>query len=99
MLALALDALTLPYRLKDGAPMWQMADTLAVSGRKVTSCCWRSRTVRSVQRERRLISQCGLIGGGRLRRRALSHDARRRSPRRTQRLRGRVALEASLGLP
>nr|XP_040045190.1 protein misato homolog 1 isoform X1 [Gasterosteus aculeatus aculeatus] len=37
VLALALDALTLPYRLKDGAPMWQMADTLAVSGRKVVA--------------------------------------------------------------
>ncbi|XP_037329559.2 protein misato homolog 1 isoform X2 [Pungitius pungitius] len=37
VLALALDALTLPYRLKDSAPMWQMADTLAVSGRKVVA--------------------------------------------------------------
>lgn len=38
VLALALDALTLPYRLRNNSvPMWQLADTLAVSGRKVTS--------------------------------------------------------------
>ena len=37
VLALALDALTLPYRLKNNSvPMWQVADALAVSGRKVT---------------------------------------------------------------
>lgn len=37
VLALALDALTLPYRLRNNSiPMWQLADTLAVSGRKVT---------------------------------------------------------------
>lgn len=37
VLALALDALTLPYRLRNNSvPMWQVADTLAVSGRKVT---------------------------------------------------------------
>ncbi|XP_022613124.1 protein misato homolog 1 isoform X2 [Seriola dumerili] len=38
VLALALDALTLPYRLRNNsAPMWQVADTLAVSGRKVVA--------------------------------------------------------------
>ncbi|XP_068431087.1 protein misato homolog 1 [Clinocottus analis] len=38
VLALALDALTLPYRLKkDSVPMWQLADSLAVSGRKVVA--------------------------------------------------------------
>lgn len=38
LLALALDALTVPYRLRNnGAPMWQVADSLAVSGRKVGS--------------------------------------------------------------
>ncbi|XP_029298731.1 LOW QUALITY PROTEIN: protein misato homolog 1 [Cottoperca gobio] len=38
VLALALDALTLPYRLnKDSVPMWQMADALTVSGRKVVA--------------------------------------------------------------
>ncbi|XP_056273862.1 protein misato homolog 1 [Pseudoliparis swirei] len=38
VLALALDALTLPYRLKEGGvPMWQVADSLAVSGRKVVA--------------------------------------------------------------
>ncbi|KAF3834315.1 hypothetical protein F7725_025519 [Dissostichus mawsoni] len=38
VLALALDALTLPYRLhRDSVPMWQMADSLAVSGRKVVA--------------------------------------------------------------
>uniref|UniRef100_A0A8C3AQU9 Protein misato homolog 1 n=1 Tax=Cyclopterus lumpus TaxID=8103 RepID=A0A8C3AQU9_CYCLU len=38
VLALALDALTLPYRLKkDSVPMWQVADSLAVSGRKVVA--------------------------------------------------------------
>ncbi|XP_068567468.1 protein misato homolog 1 [Cebidichthys violaceus] len=38
VLALALDALTLPYRLKNNsAPMWQVADSLAVSGRKVVA--------------------------------------------------------------
>lgn len=38
VLALALDALTVPYRLRNNSvPMWQLADTLAVSGRKVTS--------------------------------------------------------------
>ncbi|XP_054461632.1 protein misato homolog 1 [Anoplopoma fimbria] len=38
VLALALDAFTLPYRLKnDSVPMWQMADALAVSGRKVVA--------------------------------------------------------------
>uniref|UniRef100_A0A3B5MLF8 Protein misato homolog 1 n=1 Tax=Xiphophorus couchianus TaxID=32473 RepID=A0A3B5MLF8_9TELE len=38
ILALALDALTVPYRLRNnGAPMWQVADSLAVSGRKVVA--------------------------------------------------------------
>ncbi|XP_029370112.1 protein misato homolog 1 [Echeneis naucrates] len=38
VLALALDALTVPYRLRNNSvPMWQMADTLAVSGRKVVA--------------------------------------------------------------
>ncbi|XP_037650107.1 protein misato homolog 1 isoform X1 [Sebastes umbrosus] len=38
VLALALDALTLPYRLKNNSvPMWQVADSLAVSGRKVVA--------------------------------------------------------------
>ncbi|TNN44452.1 Protein misato 1 [Liparis tanakae] len=38
VLALALDALTLPYRLKeDSVPMWQVADSLAMSGRKVVA--------------------------------------------------------------
>ncbi|KAM3595758.1 uncharacterized protein V6R79_002397 [Siganus canaliculatus] len=38
VLALALDALTLPYRLRNNSvPMWQVADTLAVSGRKVVA--------------------------------------------------------------
>uniref|UniRef100_A0A3B5AN75 Protein misato homolog 1 n=1 Tax=Stegastes partitus TaxID=144197 RepID=A0A3B5AN75_9TELE len=37
-LALALDALTVPYRLRNNSvPMWQVADTLAVSGRKVVA--------------------------------------------------------------
>ncbi|MCJ8750131.1 hypothetical protein PDJAM_G00259070 [Pangasius djambal] len=36
MLALALDTLTVPYRLRqNSAPMWQLADALTVSGRKV----------------------------------------------------------------
>ncbi|TKS88752.1 Protein misato -like protein 1 [Collichthys lucidus] len=38
VLALALDAITSPYRLRNNsAPMWQVADTLAVSGRKVVA--------------------------------------------------------------
>ncbi|XP_024152572.1 protein misato homolog 1 [Oryzias melastigma] len=38
VLALALDAITVPYRLRNNsAPMWQVADSLAVSGRKVVS--------------------------------------------------------------
>ncbi|XP_059205417.1 protein misato homolog 1 isoform X2 [Centropristis striata] len=38
VLALALDALTLPYRLRNNSvPMWQVADTLTVSGRKVVA--------------------------------------------------------------
>ncbi|XP_040909005.1 protein misato homolog 1 [Toxotes jaculatrix] len=38
ILALALDALTVPYRLRNNSvPMWQVADTLAVSGRKVVA--------------------------------------------------------------
>ncbi|XP_039977266.1 protein misato homolog 1 isoform X2 [Xiphias gladius] len=38
VLALALDALTVPYRLRNNrVPMWQVADTLAVSGRKVVA--------------------------------------------------------------
>ncbi|XP_054911058.1 protein misato homolog 1 isoform X2 [Poeciliopsis prolifica] len=38
VLALALDALTVPYRLRNNsAPMWQVADSLAVSGRKVVA--------------------------------------------------------------
>lgn len=38
VLALALDALTVPYRLRSNSvPMWQVADTLAVSGRKVVA--------------------------------------------------------------
>ena len=36
VLALALDGLTAPYRLRNNSvPMWQVADSLAVSGRKV----------------------------------------------------------------
>ncbi|KAM4724644.1 protein misato homolog 1 [Anableps anableps] len=38
ILALALDALTVPYRLRNNSvPMWQVADSLAVSGRKVVA--------------------------------------------------------------
>lgn len=38
VLALALDALTVPYRLRDNSvPMWQVSDALAVSGRKVVA--------------------------------------------------------------
>ncbi|CAN9503542.1 unnamed protein product [Ophioblennius macclurei] len=38
VLALALDALTVPYRLRNNSiPMWQVADTLTVSGRKVVA--------------------------------------------------------------
>ncbi|XP_030003855.1 protein misato homolog 1 isoform X2 [Sphaeramia orbicularis] len=38
VLALALDALTVPYRLRDNSvPMWQVADALAVSGKKVVA--------------------------------------------------------------
>lgn len=38
ILALALDALTLPYRLRNNSvPMWQLADMLSVSGRKVVA--------------------------------------------------------------
>ncbi|XP_031441630.1 protein misato homolog 1 [Clupea harengus] len=38
LLALALDTMTVPYRLRQhSTPMWQMADALAVSGRKVVS--------------------------------------------------------------
>ncbi|XP_028288053.1 protein misato homolog 1 isoform X3 [Parambassis ranga] len=38
VLALALDAITVAYRLRNNSiPMWQMADTLAVSGRKVVT--------------------------------------------------------------
>lgn len=38
VLALALDALTVPYRLRNNSvPMWQVSDTLAVSGRKVVA--------------------------------------------------------------
>ncbi|XP_056154462.1 protein misato homolog 1 [Lampris incognitus] len=38
VLALALDALTVPYRLRHNSiPMWQVADALAVSGRKVVA--------------------------------------------------------------
>lgn len=40
VLALALDALTVPYRLRDNSvPMWQVSDALAVSGRKVSTHC------------------------------------------------------------
>ncbi|XP_072304207.1 protein misato homolog 1 isoform X2 [Eucyclogobius newberryi] len=38
VLALALDALTVPYRVRNNSVhMWQVSDTLAVSGRKVVS--------------------------------------------------------------
>ncbi|XP_075995325.1 protein misato homolog 1 [Genypterus blacodes] len=38
VLALALDSLTVPYRLRhNSVPMWQVADELAVSGRKVAA--------------------------------------------------------------
>lgn len=38
VLALALDALTVPYRLRNNSvPMWQVADTLTESGRKVVA--------------------------------------------------------------
>ncbi|XP_033831275.1 protein misato homolog 1 [Periophthalmus magnuspinnatus] len=38
ILALALDALTMPCRLRNNSiPMWQLSETLAVSGRKVVS--------------------------------------------------------------
>lgn len=37
-LALALDAITVPYRLRNNSvPMWQLSDALAVSGRKVVA--------------------------------------------------------------
>ncbi|KAG7324692.1 hypothetical protein KOW79_012708 [Hemibagrus wyckioides] len=37
VLALALDTVTVPYRLRqNSAPMWQLADALTVSGRKVS---------------------------------------------------------------
>lgn len=40
VLALALDALTVPYRMRNNSiPMWQVAETLAVSGRKVVPRC------------------------------------------------------------
>lgn len=40
VLALALDTLTAPYRLRNNSvPMWQLADDLAVSGRKVFNNC------------------------------------------------------------
>ncbi|CAF94151.1 unnamed protein product, partial [Tetraodon nigroviridis] len=48
VLALALDALTLPYRMRNNStPMWQVAETLAVSGRKVAprSGFWSYRVV------------------------------------------------------
>ncbi|XP_061839279.1 protein misato homolog 1 [Nerophis lumbriciformis] len=37
VLALALDALTVPYRRRNGVPMWQLADSLSTSGRKVVA--------------------------------------------------------------
>ncbi|XP_034017414.1 protein misato homolog 1 [Thalassophryne amazonica] len=38
VLALALDSITVPYRLSNNSiPMWQVADSLTVSGRKVVS--------------------------------------------------------------
>ncbi|XP_063041591.1 protein misato homolog 1 isoform X2 [Engraulis encrasicolus] len=38
LLALSLDTMTVPYRLRQNStPMWQMADALAVRGRKVVS--------------------------------------------------------------
>ncbi|KAM9838752.1 protein misato homolog 1 [Aulostomus maculatus] len=38
VLALALDALTVPYRLRNNSvPMWQVADSLTMSGRKVVA--------------------------------------------------------------
>lgn len=38
VLALALDALTVPYRLRNNSvPMWQVSDALTVSGRKVVA--------------------------------------------------------------
>lgn len=38
VLALALDALTVPYRLRNNSvPMWQVSDALAVSGRKIVA--------------------------------------------------------------
>lgn len=38
VLALALDALTVPYRLRNNSvPMWQVADALTMSGRKVVA--------------------------------------------------------------
>ncbi|XP_062291290.1 protein misato homolog 1 [Scomber scombrus] len=38
VLALALDALTMPYRLRNNSvPMWQVADALTMSGRKVVA--------------------------------------------------------------
>lgn len=40
VLALALDTLTAPYRLRNNSvPMWQLADDLTVSGRKVFNNC------------------------------------------------------------
>nr|XP_057903244.1 protein misato homolog 1 [Doryrhamphus excisus] len=37
VLALALDALSAPYRLRNSVPMWQLADSLSASGRKVVA--------------------------------------------------------------
>lgn len=99
VLALALDALTLPYRLRNNSvPMWQLADTLAVSGRKVTALFGLNHisVVEGQSSWWRVPSK--FPGGCRLWCCSPSHDARRFSPWRSECLRGRTAVETSVSL-
>lgn len=101
VLALALDALTLPYRMRNNStPMWQVAETLAVSGRKVAPCrhcCYYDMEKKgSVVVVTRAVC---VLGGGCLRSGPLPHDARHVSPRCSECLQRSVALEAAVSLP
>lgn len=79
--------------------MWQVAETLAVSGRKVTprfNFCYCNVEIGADV----LVTRAdGVLGGGCLRSGPVSHDARRVSPRCAEHLQRSPALETPVGLP
>lgn len=95
VLALALEALTLPYRMRNNStPMWQVAETLAVSGRKVEPRC------HFCYYSGVMVTRAVCVsGGGCLRRGPLPDGSRHVSPRCSECLQRSVALEVPVCLP